>query len=171
MKIYTEIVYTWDNDKNELVEESSKSFEYEGEITQCHTRKVPYTGVNIPHAHGGEAGKVTAEVTKTQDKATGWAKRNKMDKPGGLYKKFTDWGRDVAGKGELIAWGTNSTDDNSSSGTVNPDDLLYGSRRGIQGRSKSGKSKGEDMRRTPYAMNNETLLTQGQKAKKLKKTV
>ena len=48
------------------------------------------------------------------------------------------------------------------------EDLLYGSRRGIQGRRKSGKSNSEDLRRTPYAMKNDTLLTQGQKAKKLK---
>ena len=99
MKIYTEIVYVWDSNKNELVEESSKSFDYEGEVTQCHTRKT-FMGVNIPHAHGGEAGKITAEVTKTQDKATSWAKRNKMDKPGGSVKsQITDvvrkWSTDV----------------------------------------------------------------------------
>jgi hypothetical protein len=35
MKVYTEVVYTWDDTKNELVEESSKSFDYEGEVTQC----------------------------------------------------------------------------------------------------------------------------------------
>ncbi len=168
MKIYTEIVYTWDDDKNELVEESSKSFDYEGEVTQCHTRKVPYTGVNIPHAHGGEMGKVTAEVTKTQEKATGWAKRNKMDKPGGEWGNFTDWTKRLSGKAELIAWGTNSTDDNSSSnGEQTPEELLYGSRRGIQGRGKTAKASDEEMRRSPYAMNNKTLLTQGQRAKKI----
>ena len=35
MKVYTEVVYTWDDNKGELVEESSKSFDYEGEVTQC----------------------------------------------------------------------------------------------------------------------------------------
>ena len=35
----------------------------------------------------------------------------KLRKPGGAFKKFTDWGRDVAGKGELVLFGTNSTDD------------------------------------------------------------
>ena len=35
MKVYTEVVYTWDDSKNELVEESSKSFDYKGEVTQC----------------------------------------------------------------------------------------------------------------------------------------
>jgi hypothetical protein len=39
MKIYTEVVYTWDDNKGELVEESSKSFDYEGEVTQCHRKR------------------------------------------------------------------------------------------------------------------------------------
>ncbi|MEO2180385.1 MAG: hypothetical protein ABGW86_03795 [Candidatus Poseidoniia archaeon] len=39
MKIYTEIVYTWDDNKQELVEESSKSFEYQGEVTLCDTKR------------------------------------------------------------------------------------------------------------------------------------
>jgi len=54
MKVYTEVVYAWDDNKGELVEESSKSFDYEGEVTQCHTRRTGnrYTGYwNIPHAH------------------------------------------------------------------------------------------------------------------------
>ena len=32
MKVYTEVVWTWDEEKGELVEESSKSHEYEGPI-------------------------------------------------------------------------------------------------------------------------------------------
>ena len=39
MKVYTEIVYTWNDEKSELVEESSKSYEYQGEVTQCHRIK------------------------------------------------------------------------------------------------------------------------------------
>jgi hypothetical protein len=35
MKIYTEVNYTWDDEKNELVKESEKSFEYEGELALC----------------------------------------------------------------------------------------------------------------------------------------
>jgi hypothetical protein len=49
MKIYTEIVYTWNEEKGELVEESSKSFEYQGEISQCHRKR-------YPHPHGGIGG-------------------------------------------------------------------------------------------------------------------
>ena len=33
MKIYTEVVYYWDDEKGELVKESEKSFDYEGPMT------------------------------------------------------------------------------------------------------------------------------------------
>ena len=56
MKIYTEIVYTWDDNKGELVEESSKSYEYEGEITKCDYRaneKCDWFGncIDVPIIH------------------------------------------------------------------------------------------------------------------------
>ena len=35
MKIYTEVIYRWDDAKGELVEESSKSFDYHGPLTLC----------------------------------------------------------------------------------------------------------------------------------------
>ena len=35
MKIYTEVVWTWDEDKGELIEESSESFNYEGPVEQA----------------------------------------------------------------------------------------------------------------------------------------
>ena len=41
MKIYTEVNYTWDEEKNELVKESEKSFDYEGEVDQCGWFKPP----------------------------------------------------------------------------------------------------------------------------------
>ena len=165
MKVYTEVNYIWKDDK--LVQTDSQSFDYEGEVTQCHTRKVPYTGVNIPHAHGGEAGKVTAEVTKTQDKATKWAKRNNMDKPGGTVEGMTNTVRKWSTDAETMMWGHSSADGNSSSSDTEAEDLLRGSRRGNQGKGKLGKANSEDMRREPYAMNANTLLTQGQKAKKI----
>jgi len=43
MKIYTEVVYTWDDNKGELVEESSKSFDYVGEVTQCNRKRYPHS--------------------------------------------------------------------------------------------------------------------------------
>ena len=33
MKIYTEIVWSWDDDRGELVRESSKSYDYKGPLT------------------------------------------------------------------------------------------------------------------------------------------
>jgi hypothetical protein len=165
MKVYTEVNYIWKDDK--LVQTDSQSFDYEGEVTQCHTRKVPYTGVNIPHAHGGEAGKITAEVTKTQDKATNWAKRNNMDKPGGDVKRFTDWGASLDDKGQRLMWGHSSYDDNTPAPPGSEEELLKGSRRGNQGKGKFGKTKEDDLRRTPYAMKSDTLLTQGKYAKQL----
>ena len=52
MKVYTEIIYTWDDNIGELVEESSKSFEYQGEVTLCDSKR-------YPHAHfGGTLGDI-----------------------------------------------------------------------------------------------------------------
>lgn len=55
MKVYTEVVYTWDDTKNELVEESSESFDYEGEVTQC--------------GFGGSFGAAVRNVKRTTKKA------------------------------------------------------------------------------------------------------
>ena len=33
MKIYTEIVWSWDDNRGELVQESSKSYDYDGPLT------------------------------------------------------------------------------------------------------------------------------------------
>jgi len=51
MKIYTEVVYTWDDEKNELVKESEKSFDYEGDVTEC--------------GFGGSLGSVVRRATNT----------------------------------------------------------------------------------------------------------
>ena len=37
MKIYTEVNYIWKDDK--LVQTDSKSFDYEGEVAQTHSKK------------------------------------------------------------------------------------------------------------------------------------
>ena len=39
MKIYTEIIWSWDDDKGELVQESSKSYDYHGPLTLAHDRQ------------------------------------------------------------------------------------------------------------------------------------
>tara|TARA_R110002020_G_scaffold20231_5_gene69235 strand:+ start:2588 stop:3340 length:753 start_codon:yes stop_codon:yes gene_type:complete len=41
MKIYTEVVYHWDDAKGELVKESEKSFDYQGPLTLCWVQFVP----------------------------------------------------------------------------------------------------------------------------------
>ena len=51
MKIYTEVNYIWKD--NKLVQTNSKSYDYEGKITQAHSRKggPSYARFNIPHTH------------------------------------------------------------------------------------------------------------------------
>ena len=43
MKIYTEVVWSWDDEKGELVKESSKSYDYEGPLTLCNDFSVEST--------------------------------------------------------------------------------------------------------------------------------
>jgi len=43
MKIYTEIVWSWDDEKGELVRESSKSYDYEGPLTLFNDNSVEST--------------------------------------------------------------------------------------------------------------------------------
>ena len=84
MKIYTEVNYIWKD--NKLVKTDSKSFEYKGEVDQCHSRTkrignryIGYKTVNIPHTHksindlkpkGGEAANLSNQLSETIDKNT-----------------------------------------------------------------------------------------------------
>lgn len=84
MRIYTEVNYIWKD--NKLVKTDSKSFEYEGEVDQCHSRTkkignryIGYKTVNIPHTHksindlkpkGGELANVSDQISTTIDKNT-----------------------------------------------------------------------------------------------------
>jgi len=43
MKIYTEIVWSWDDERGELVKESSNSYDYEGPLTLCNDFSVEST--------------------------------------------------------------------------------------------------------------------------------
>jgi hypothetical protein len=36
MKIYTEVNYVWSAEKGDLIQTSSKSYDYEGEVALCH---------------------------------------------------------------------------------------------------------------------------------------
>jgi len=64
MKIYTEVVYTWDDAKGELVKESSKSFDYHGPLTLCWVQFIPaiIAGVSLAiQAYGTWKGQQAAE--------------------------------------------------------------------------------------------------------------
>ena len=67
MKVYTEVNYIWKD--NKLVQTDSKSFDYEGELTLCHTQtkrigsKRFGRDVNIPHTHAS----VSTVVNKVKD--------------------------------------------------------------------------------------------------------
>lgn len=100
MKVYTEVVYAWDDNKGELVEESSKSFDYEGEVTLCdrRTRRVGnrYTGyynISVPHGH---TPKVKIELPKIK-----FPDPPKIDLPGIV----TDISEGIKGAGSGITTG------------------------------------------------------------------
>ena len=165
MKVYTEIVYTWDEEKNELVEESSKSFDYEGPVTQCHKKWYWHSHSSIRSNFGGTTGQA---MDKLHANVTGVAKDNKLDKPGSDVKRLTDWSKSVSQKGELVLWGHSSADSSSSSGDDSDGSEYFAkSRKTRLGAGREGEDKDSDERRGLAAMDMGTLLTQGQKAKKL----
>ena len=55
MKVYTEVVWKWDETKKELVEESSKSYEYEGPVVQAWAQWVAL-GLALLSAYSGYKG-------------------------------------------------------------------------------------------------------------------
>ena len=57
MKIYTEIIWSWDDDKGELVQESSKSYDYDGPLTLAHANDPNHTTyLEYPSTIGGGGG-------------------------------------------------------------------------------------------------------------------
>ena len=57
MKIYTEIIWSWDDDKGELVQESSKSYDYDGPLTLLHENDPNHTTyLEYPSTIGGGQG-------------------------------------------------------------------------------------------------------------------
>lgn len=178
MKIYTEVNYIWKDDK--LVQTDSKSFDYEGEIESCHwyhshklaAKIIPKEGfkAKIESTGSGLVNAAAVGLTKIAEKAG-------VSKPGGTLKhgKYgTDYWRELSQKaGHHLTGSTypGQGGGNGSGNTAADDqalaDLNYSSRRGFQGKGTGKRVGSEDMRREPYAMNTKTLLTQGQKAKKL----
>ena len=123
---------------------------------------------------GGELGKayrnVRGKTADLADAATTNMESVGLDKPGGEFGRFTDWVASLDDKGQKLMWGHSSYDDNTPAPPGSEEDLLKGSRRGLQGIGKNRRVGTEDERRQPYEMGPGTLLTQGQKAKKLKHT-
>jgi len=68
MKIYTEVNYIWKDDK--LVQTDSKSFDYEGEVAQAHTKKggPSWARFNVPHNH--KIAEATGMTSETADKVS-----------------------------------------------------------------------------------------------------
>jgi len=119
----------------------------------------PFSGVN---------NYLKKELGGAGDYLTKMAKNNNLDKPGGNVKDFTEWVADLSGKGELIMWGHNSRDANPAQAGPPPEDEIFkGSRKGLQGQGNKATANNDDKRRQVGNFNTKTLLTQGQKAKKL----
>ena len=171
MKVYTEVNYIWKDDK--LVQTDSKSFEYDGEIESCHTKK--HYGVNSPHSHGGVVEKLQNEASNAGDAFSGlYGGIIDQTTPGGSTKDFTDWAKNTSQKISHHAFGSSYPGGGSDGGgnSAADDDalaLLKSSRRGIQGRGSKVKGDSDDNRRGLSNFNTKTLLTQGQKAKRLPK--
>jgi len=80
MKVYTEVVWKWDDAKKELVEESSKSYEYEGPVVQAWTQYVAL-GLALLSAYGGLKG---TEANKKGSKT----KAKMMLNQAGEYERY-----------------------------------------------------------------------------------
>ena len=102
MKVYTEVNYIWKD--NKLVQTNSKSFDYEGELTLCHSKtkrigsKRFGRNVNVPHTHASVStvvNKVKETVNKGPtggtakdwaDKLYGGSTKDLVEKAQGTYK-------------------------------------------------------------------------------------
>ena len=88
MKIYTEVVWSWDDERGELVRESSKSYDYEGPLTlfndfsvestieanKLDTRQFTYpknTNPGLPHYITFTAKKSYTSTTSTRGTSNG----------------------------------------------------------------------------------------------------
>jgi hypothetical protein len=68
MKIYTEVNYIWSEKENRLIETSSKSYDYDGEVAQCWVQVAIAAGVAVM---GMYASWQAAEAAKKSGYATG----------------------------------------------------------------------------------------------------
>jgi hypothetical protein len=110
MKVYTEVNYIWKDDK--LVQTNSKSYDYEGEVEQCHIKRVFGMVIAHPHQYGWS------------DKATMYAGRAGLDKPGGSVKsQITAPVKEWSQKAEHAIWGNPMPGQDNTSTTNGTDDI------------------------------------------------
>ena len=84
MKIYTEVNYIWKDDK--LVQTDSKSFDYDGEVTLCHSKRYPHN-----HALAKATGMTSETADKVNIPTVNEIKDTVSKGPtGGFPKKFAD---------------------------------------------------------------------------------
>lgn len=209
MKVYTEVNYIWKD--NKLVQTDSKSFDYEGEVSLCHskTKRVgsKYTGYktfNIPHTHksindlkpkGGTtadatnaanealhsgATAITTGIKKIKETASkgptggtakdvadalyGGSTKDLVEKAQGTYKDFENSFNknkdDLAQmlfaptKNKLEETATTLINEKKQTSNVNTqeDDLLYGSRRGIQMQDEGQRASSGGLRRDIHVL-------------------
>ena len=121
---------------------------------------------------GGEAGKAYRSLrSQTAGVAQSWTEKAAdagVDKPGGDVQRFTNWGRDVWHKGETALFGKRDQRNEGGDGG-GADEYLAGSRANYLRKGQYAKTDKFADRRSLDAFDTGTLLTQGQKAKKLKK--
>jgi len=111
MKIYTEIVYTWDDNKGELVEESSKSFDYQGEVTLCDTKRywhhhaladaagVGNGGDNSWQQAGDSLGNIANDIASTTWSTAETAAKAAQTASANAWSGMQDLGQDFWDKG------------------------------------------------------------------------
>ena len=180
MKVYTEVNYIWKD--NKLVQTDSKSFDYEGELTLCHTQtkrigsKRFGRNVNVPHTHAS----VSTVVNKVKDTVskgpTGGTAKDWADKLyGGSTKdavenvqetyvaaenSYNETKDDLAQalfaptKNTLEETATSLINEKKPTSNVNTqeDDLLYGSRRGIQMQDEGQRASSGGLRRDIHVL-------------------
>lgn len=127
-------------------------------------------GISFSNPFSGMGNVIVKKGQEFGDYLTERAQANKLDKPGGDVKKqLTDPVRDWSRKLEHHTWGNEYPGRSSSSDDSNQEELaaLNRSRKTRLGPGREGEDKDSDERRGLTNMSMGTLLTQGQKAKKL----
>jgi len=166
MKVYTEVNYIWKD--NKLVQTDSKSYEYEGDVEQCHrkwhwhTHASVNTVVNkvkdtVSKGPGGDIKKVVDKVYGGDTKA---AVTSVQETYKDIENSYNDVKDDVAQilfapvKEKLEETATSIINEKKPTSNVNTqeDDLLYGSRRGMQMQDEGQRASSGGLRRDIHVL-------------------